>query len=167
MPGRTLVEPGSGSRRAKLRRTVGWCRLVPTLIGLTLLLPASGCGGDSGALKKVAVYPVKGSVVRADGTPLDGGQVYFVPKDGAVTSEGKIAADGSFTLVTGNSGEGAPPGDFKIRIEPADPSVIANKKAKASGKKLPFPAKYLDEDASGLTASIKAEPNSLEPFRLK
>jgi hypothetical protein len=163
--------PGQGSRRAEPRRNGGWClptiRLAPSLIGLTLLVPVSGCGGDSGALKQVAVYPVTGSVVRADGKPLGGGQIYFVPNDGAVTSEGKIETDGSFHLVTGNSGEGAPPGEFKIRIEPADPALIANKKAKSSGRGLPFSARYLDEDSSGLTASIKSEPNTLEPFRLK
>jgi hypothetical protein len=151
--------PGQGSRRAEPRRNGGWClptiRLAPSLIGLTLLVPVSGCGGDSGALK------------RADGKPLGGGQIYFVPNDGAVTSEGKIETDGSFHLVTGNSGEGAPPGEFKIRIEPADPALIANKKAKSSGRGLPFSARYLDEDSSGLTASIKSEPNTLEPFRLK
>jgi hypothetical protein len=69
--------------------------------------------------------------------------------------------------VTGSSGEGAPAGDFKVRIEPEDKSLIATSRSSASAKKLPFPAKYLDEDSSGLTATIKPEPNQLEPFRLK
>ena len=37
----------------------------------------------------------------------------------------------------------------------------------AKGKKLPFDPKYLDEDSSGLKAVVKAEPNALEPFRLR
>ncbi|MDR3634103.1 MAG: carboxypeptidase-like regulatory domain-containing protein [Isosphaeraceae bacterium] len=130
------------------------------------LVSLSGCGADDGGVKKVTVYPVKGSVVLADGKPLSGGKVYFVPKDGALTSEGKIGSDGTFALVTGGSGEGAPPGDYKVRVAPEDTSLLAGKKA-AKGKALPFPSKYLDEDSSGLTATVKADPNQLEPFRLK
>ena len=155
------------SSRAGLRRIRGgrpaWTRLICPVA----LLAASGCGGDSGAPRRVAVFPVTGSILRADGKPLSGGQVYFVPRNGVLTSEGKIGSDGSFTLVTGNSGEGAPPGDFKVRIEPSDPSLIAGKRSRTTGKGLPFPSHYLDEDTSGLTASIKAEPNTLGPFRLK
>ncbi len=133
-------------------------------IGLAALVIASGCD-DSTAPKKVTVYPVKGAVLLANGKALGDGHIYFVPKDGALTSEAKIQPDGSFSLVTGVSGEGAPPGEFKIRIEPSVTSVVGERKS--SGKTLPFPARYLDEDSSGLTASVKAEPTSLEPFRLK
>jgi hypothetical protein len=126
----------------------------------------SGCGGDDGAVKKVTVYPVKGSVVLADGKPLPAGKVYFVPKDGALTSEGKVGSDGTFVLETGGSGEGAPPGDYRVRVEPEDTSLLAGKKA-AQGRKLPFATKYLDEDSSGLTATVRADSNQLEPFRLK
>ncbi len=82
-----------------------------------------------------------------------------------MTSEGKIGSDGTFTLETGGSGEGAPPGDYKVRIDPDDPSYLAGKKP--AKKKLPFSSKYLDEDSSGLVATVKAEPNQLEPFKLK
>ena len=126
----------------------------------------SGCGAEDGAVKQVTVYPVKGSVALADGKPLKGGKVYFVPKDGALTSEGKIGPDGTFTLETGGSGAGAPAGEYKVRVEPEDTSLLAGKKA-AKGKTLPFATKYLDEDSSTLTATVKADPNQLEPFRLK
>lgn len=136
------------------------------MISAMLVAGLAGCGATDGGVQRVAVYPVKGSVVLADGKPLKGGKIYFVPKTGAVTAEGKVGADGSFALETGGSGEGAPPGDYKVRIEPEDTSVLAGKKG-ARGKTLPYSARYLDEDGSGLIATIKAEQNQLEPFRLK
>jgi hypothetical protein len=139
--------------------------MAATLIGGALLVCA-GCGGDDGSVKKLSVYPVKGSVVLADGKPLVGGRIYFVPKDGAVTAEGKLEADGTFSLQTGGSGDGAPAGDYKVRLEPEDTSLLAGKKA-AGGKTLPFPQRYLDEDNSGLRVTVKAESNQLEPFRLR
>lgn len=140
-------------------------RKLAALICGALLVQFSGCDSTDGGIQKQTVYPVKGSVVLADGKPLAGGKIYFVPKDGAVTAEGTLGSDGTFTLETGGSGEGAPAGNYKIRLQPADASALAGKKV-ASGKALPFPSKYLDEDGSGLTATVKAEPNQLEPFRL-
>lgn len=140
-------------------------RKLRALICGALLVPFGGCGATDGGIQKQTVYPVKGSVVLSDGKPLAGGKIYFVPKDGVVAAEGKVESDGTFTLATGGSGEGAPPGSYKIRLEPADASALAGKKV-ASSKALPFPSKYLDEDGSGLTATVKAEPNQLEPFRL-
>ena len=140
--------------------------------GLSFLLialsVASGCGGTSGAPKVVKVYEVKGKVLLADGKPLNGGHIYFMPVDGSLAPEGKIESDGTFSLATANSGEGAPAGDYKVRLEPSDPSLLAGPgKRGAAGKKLPFPDKYLDEDASNLKVSVKAEPNQLEPIQLK
>jgi hypothetical protein len=127
----------------------------------------AGCGDRAGAPQRVTVYEVKGTVLLADGKPLKGGHIYFVPQDGALTSEGKIGPDGIFSLVTGNSGDGAPSGDFKVRIEPEDPSLLPGPTPSARTRRLPFPQKYLDEDSSGLKVTVKAEANRLEPFRLK
>jgi hypothetical protein len=140
-------------------------------LGLGLLAGVAGCGDNSGAPSKLTVYEVKGKVLLADGKPLESGHVYFVHANGATTSEGKIGTDGSFSLSTGNSGEGAPVGDYRVRVEPSDPSLIApssaGRRGAAKGKKLPFDSKYLDEDSSKLKAVVKPEPNVLEPFRLR
>lgn len=141
-------------------------RLFPGWVVCAGLMICGGCGGKSGAPLAVKVYEVKGSVLLADGKPLNGGHVYLVPKEGLVASEGAVGLDGTFTVSTSGSGEGAPPGEYKVRLEPADATLLSGKKS-AAGKKLPFAARYLDEDASGLTTIVKAEPNTLEPFRLK
>jgi hypothetical protein len=135
-------------------------------LGSAALVGLSACGSEG--VSRLPVYEVKGKVLRRDGQPLSGGHIYFVPKQGVVTSEGTIGSDGSFSLETGSWGEGAPAGEYKVRIEPADGSLTAtNRRPTRAGKKLPFPEKYLDEDGSGLLVTIKAQANTLAPFRLK
>jgi hypothetical protein len=148
--------------RARGRQTSRWA----SWLVLAVWAGVAGCG-DPGAPPVVTVYEVKGQVLRADGSPLPGGRVYFVPRDGTTTSEGTIGPDGAFSLSTGRSGEGAPPGDFKVRVEPGDASLLAVKRARGKARALPFPPKYLDEDTSTLTARVETRPNRLEPFRLK
>src|SRR4051794_38794960 len=87
-------------------------------LSLAAPLAISGCGVSDPPPPVVKVYPVKGKVLLADGSPLKEGHVWFVPtKDSVLNSYGDISADGSFTLNTGSSGEGAPEGEFKVRIE--------------------------------------------------
>ena len=131
--------------KTELHRSIGRGAFGWIILGLTMLIPA--CGGNSGAPPHVKVYEVKGSVLLADGRPMPGGRIYFVPEDGVMTSEGLIGSDGSYSLATGESGEGAPSGRFKVRVEPSDPSVFAvASRGRGKGKKPPFPARYLDED---------------------
>ena len=125
------------------------------------LLSLAGCGRDgpySGSL-----YPVKGQVLLADGKPLTSGTVQFIPKEGGLPASGKIAQDGTFSLKS-KTREGAAPGEYKVRIEPG--SELLAKKGR-SAPKLPFAAKYREYDGeTGLTATIRAQPTELEPFRL-
>lgn len=134
---------------------------VAGLAALSLIGPA-GCGGSgpySGAL-----YPVKGQVLLADGKPLAGGTIRFIPTQGGLPASGKIEADGTFSLKS-KSRDGAAPGEYKVRIEPS-PELLAKKGR--SAPKLPFASKYREYDGNtGLTATIKAGETELEPFRLE
>jgi hypothetical protein len=129
--------------------------------GFSIVL--SGCGREgpyAGAL-----YPVKGQVLLADGQPLSGGSVQFIPARGGLPATGVIDSDGSFTLKS-KSREGAAPGDYKVRIEPPAALLAKSKKGKA-GPKLPFAAKYREYDGdTGLVVKINAAPTQLEAFRL-
>jgi hypothetical protein len=120
-----------------------------------------GCGnGDS--LPNLRVYEVKGKVLLADGKPLQSGWISFVPKgDLSITPSAKIAADGTFSLVTGGSGEGAPSGEYKVRIEA--PEFRPDPKT----RKTIFPSKYTDEDSSGIVVTVLPKENHLEPIRLR
>jgi len=131
------------------------CLLVAACAGVT------GCG-NSQALPVLTVYEVQGKVLLADGKPLTEGWIYFVPKgDLTVTPSGQLGTDGSFSIVTGGSGAGAPPGDYKIPVE--SPHYQAAQKA----KRPLYPFKYTDEDSSGIVITVKPEPNQLEPLVLK
>jgi len=138
-------------------------RLTHSLTGLVVAACAglAGCG-KSDSLPVLQVYDVRGKVLLADGKPLSGGQIYFVPKgDLPLTPSGVIGPDGTFSLVTGGSGNGAPPGEYKVRIE--------SRQFQADGKvrKPQFPVRYNDEDSSGVLITVRAETNQLEPILLK
>ena len=121
----------------------------------------AGCG-NSDSLPKLQVYEVKGKVVLADGKPLSGGLVSFVPiGELSITPSATIASDGTFSVVTGGSGEGAPTGEYKVRIEA--PGIQSN----PNSKKVLFPSKYTDEDSSGLKVTVRPQANQLDPFLLK
>jgi hypothetical protein len=135
-------------------------------LGAACLAGVAGCG-SSDAPARVDVFEVQGKVLLSDGKPLSGGSIFFVPvKDSLIIPNGKINQDGTFSLSTGDSGAGAPPGEYKVRIEPQDPAVMLTKRPGAPARK-PFPPKYWDEDSSELKVTVRAEPNHLEPFRLK
>jgi hypothetical protein len=148
------------SRRPKVDR-----RLSRTGPMRTLLLAATaglfGCGnGDS--LPKLQVFEVKGQVLLPDGKPLPSGLISFVSKGGLpITPSAKIASDGTFSVVTGGSGEGAPAGDYKVRIEA--PELRQDPKT----RKTILPAKYTDEDSSDIVVTVLPKENHLDPIRLR
>ncbi len=145
------------SHGAGKRNSTGWLStvLVAAAAGL------SGCS-QSDSLPKLQVYEVKGQVVLADGKPLKTGVVSFVSADGLpVTPSANIAADGTFSLVTGGSGEGAPAGKYKVRVEA--PELRPDPKTKRS----PFPPKYTDEDSSEIVITVLPQENHLDPIKLK
>jgi len=132
-----------------------------SILLLAAPLGLSGCGNADG-LPRLQVYGVKGTVLLANGKPLQSGWISFVPKAGLpITPSGQISSDGSFSLVTGGSGEGAPSGEYKIRIEA--PEFRPDPKT----RKAIFPSKYSDEDSSGIVVMVLPKENLLDPIRLK
>jgi hypothetical protein len=125
---------------------------------LVFAVSMNGCGGYTSS---APTYEVKGKVLLANGKTLSAGRVTFVAADGLLPqASGEIQPDGDFALTTRNAGDGAAPGKYKVRIEPAE--------SKKAGRKRPsFPVKYVDEDSSGLAVTVRAEPNQLAPFTLK
>ncbi len=146
--------------RLKFDRKASRTRWFSILL-LTAPLGLSGCG-NSDSLPKLQVYGVKGKVLLADGKPLQSGWISFVPKAGLpITPSAQISSDGSFSVVTGGSGEGAPSGEYKIRIEAPD------FRPDPKTKKAIFPSKYSDEDSSGIVVTVLPKENLLDPIRLK
>ena len=113
---------------AKMEDAVGdraGCSLSPDLGGTgreegrfcvtaALVLACASCGN------KDSIYPVSGKVTYK-GSPASGAVVFFHRQGGDATKEppimGIVQEDGSFELVCGSLGKGAPPGDYDVLIE--------------------------------------------------
>jgi hypothetical protein len=124
---------------------------------LWLLMALTGCGSSA----STPVFAVNGKVLLANGKPLAAGRVTFVSTDGQLPEvSGEIQPDGSFSLTSRSPGDGAAPGEYKVRVEPAG-------RKDPRRRKPVFPVKYVDEDSSGLVVTVRAEANQVEPFTLK
>jgi hypothetical protein len=119
----------------------------------------AGCGDDNKAPNLGSNYPVTGKVTLPDGKPLASTNVIFL---GPVTATTTTQGDGTFTFKAAKEGakDGLPAGDYKIKLD------VAESKGTAKHPSLPFPAKYLDEDASDLKATVKPEDSNSFDLKL-
>lgn len=121
----------------------------------------SGCGEPTYSIP--TVYPVKGQVLLPDGKPLTSGQVVLVSKQDR-EFPGKLGSDGRFSIKT-PSGEGAPEGEYTVRIEP-ESQAGGGGRTRTGTVNFPFPVKYTDDSTSGLKVTVKPGENNLEPIKL-
>jgi hypothetical protein len=147
----TVRSGNEGVARGGIRSSGAW--LVAIGLGL------AGCGENYGS---ATTYPVKGTVLLPDGKPLSSGKVTLVSDETALSYSGTIGSDGGFVVKNGLR-EGAPAGNYKVRVEVEETSLPKAKKGRPL--RLPFPPRYADEDTSKLTASVKPGDNSFE-FKL-
>ena len=149
----TCRTPAPAPPATRRLRSVLFCHLP-------LALTLAGCQGSRAP---VTTYEVKGRILLANGKPLTTGRVTFIASDDLrPPASGDLGPDGGFTLTTRDPGDGAAPGPYKVRIEPAEGKT----KARRAGRPA-FPLKYVDEDSSGLTVTVRAEPNQLDAITLK
>ncbi len=133
------------------------------LCGLALLaLGVSSCGKSDG---RKPTFAVTGKVL--DGAkPVADATVVFHPvgdaDPAAVKPHGKTQADGTFTLTTYDSNDGAPAGAYRVAVV----QVLAGKRAD-DGPANRLPPKFGSPDSSGLTATVNAGPTELAPINLK
>ncbi len=131
---------------------------------LMFVIVGSGC--ERSPLSSMTLYPVTGKVRLADGKPLTSGRVVFCSTKSTITFMATVESDGSFT-VKGSSGAGLPEGLYNVRLE-MDETKLPPVKGQPNPRKSarPFPAKYLDENESGLTAKITAKDDRPLEFQL-
>src|SRR5438876_7883912 len=82
-------------------------------MGATLALMGSGCGAGVAKLYKVS------GIVTLDGQPVGEATVEFEPLDpagGQKPAVGRSGKDGTFSLTTNTSGDGAVAGKYKVAI---------------------------------------------------
>ena len=100
-------------------------------------------------------------MLLSNGKPLSSGRVTFVSADGLLPEvSGEIQQDGGFALPHGIPGMARRPASTR-----SGSSRSGGRDPRKS--KLGFPAKYVDEDSSGLVVTVRAEANKLDPFTLK
>jgi len=134
-----------------------------------LCLLVAGCGGDT---SKPKVAPVRGTVTQK-GKPLTGGDVMFTPSQGPAGASGHVAtgqigSDGSYSLTTFNTGDGAVLGTHKVTVvarATADLEKMNKKQGGAIAYKLPpslVPPKYTRVDSTPLTYTVEDKSNVID-----
>lgn len=143
---------------------------------VTVGIVLAGCSKSS----RPPTYRVTGTVTLK-GTPVAGATITFVPTG----QEGEAAsaitdADGKYALSTWEAGDGARPGEYRVKVSKqeqatVDPSKMVQnltieeeqkiyveaKKAPPPAKRL-IPAKYEDDQTSGLTHTVDKKPTTFD-----
>lgn len=128
----------------------------------TLLFASAGCGKNEHNL-----YPVAGKAFYK-GAPAAGAAVFFHRRGAGAPDEqmvmGVVRDDGSFELVTGPWGKGAPPGEYDVSIEWKP--VLGQRGGNPLRAADKLNGRYSDLNNIQLHATIGAKPNELPPFEL-
>jgi len=144
---------------------------LAALAGLALLALA-GCGDSSGLPQR---YSVAGTVTYK-GEKVQSGTIVFEPTDPTGHHASGTIENGYYKLTTsGEGGDGALPGDYKVAIisKVVDNSGVEANRAKNGGagrqddvykaeKKAQFliPKKYFQSTSSGLTYKVEPKSNT-------
>ncbi|MCR9197346.1 MAG: carboxypeptidase regulatory-like domain-containing protein [Planctomycetaceae bacterium] len=80
-------------------------------MSILLCVLGAGCGSD-----QLPTVPAGGKVVIAGGEPVRLGTIEFESVEHGITASGRIQQDGSFTLGTYGSSDGAVPGEHRVII---------------------------------------------------
>ncbi len=113
----------------------------------------AGCG-DS----QVPTYPVSGTVVSDDGSPVRTGTVELESRDHKLTATGTIREDGSFVLGTYTSNDGACAGEHRAIVTQLIINDGTVHHTKDHGN--PVDPLYASYNSSPLTATVKEQADN-------
>ncbi|HVK16948.1 MAG TPA: hypothetical protein VM533_08355 [Fimbriiglobus sp.] len=125
------------------------------LAALAALWAAAGCGGE----KRARTARVNGKVTYK-GKAVPNGTVTFIPASGGPSATGEIAKDGTFSMTTYSSGDGAILGKHKVVIV-----AMQDMGEKLPEERVPLPPpivpnRYTNPATSPLTAEVQDGENS-------
>ena len=124
--------------------------------GLLLAAALAGCG-DGGP----ALHPVSGTAAFADGAPVAGAVVEFLPTAGGPAARGRTDADGRFALATGDR-PGCVAGAHRVGVAQAVMMDGFGAHVRHMGNKQVVPPRVGSPATSGLTATVSADgPNDV------
>jgi predicted small lipoprotein YifL len=124
------------------------------------VLGAAGCGA-----KGPKLYPVSGKILIDDKAPEHATVVFHPggPTDpDLVKPHGKVRADGTYTLTTYTSDDGAPAGDYIVTVE-----LWLSKGRGDEGPKSQLPERFANPEKSGLKATVGEGPTEVPTLILK
>jgi len=126
-----------------------------------LALACASCSKDNNR------YPVSGKVTY-NGSPASGATVFFHRQGGDAMNDhvimGIVQEDGSFELVDGSPGKGAPPGAYDVVIEWT--RVTGQNKGRPQQGPDILKGRYADPKRPLLHATVEAKTTDLPPFEL-
>lgn len=132
------------------RPSSGWRISAVVMLGTLGLAGFVGC--SDGRLK---TYPAKGKIVFKSGSPVHVGMIELKSREHGVQARGPIEKDGSFTLTTYESGDGAVAGNHDcVVVQFVMTEEIPDFKPSALGVVHP---RYASYSTSGLSVEIKAD----------
>jgi hypothetical protein len=120
----------------------------------------SGCGSS-----RVPVYPVSGTVVSEDGSPVRTGTVELESRDHKLSATGSIREDGSFVLGTYTSNDGACAGEHRVIVTQLIINDGTVQHTKDHGQ--PVDPMYASYNSSPLTASVTEKTENILKFTVK
>ncbi len=143
---------------AARRRTFAFCA--------ALSISLAGCG-SSATGDRLPVFPATGRLVF-DGRPVTGAYIVLHPK---TAGEGRsiprphavAAADGSFTLTSYESNDGAPAGDYAVTVELRK---LAQHGGDIAAGPNTLPSRYEKPDTTPVFVHIADESNELGPIKI-
>ena len=138
-----------------------FCRRFNIWHSTVVVMLVAGCGGGTAAHSRVHDIRSKGRYVLADGKPLTAGRMLSscrLRRPRAAAAD--IGSDGAFEF-KGPSGDGLPAANYKVRI-----IARGSHGGTETAVKPAFASKYLDEDESGLTATVTTD-ESKNQFEFK
>ncbi|HUY93448.1 MAG TPA: hypothetical protein VMV10_32275 [Pirellulales bacterium] len=112
------------------------------------------------------IFPVTGKVTY-NGAPAAGAAIFFYRKGAGLEEHmvmGVIQNDGSFELVCGPLGKGAPPGEYDVLVEWRP--VVAQRNGNPQRGPDQLKGRYSDRSRPLLHATVEARANDLPPFDL-
>jgi hypothetical protein len=126
-----------------------------------LVLACVSCGNRNN------LYPVSGTVTYK-GAPAAGATVFFHRQGGDAMNDnlimGIVDEDGSFELVCGSRGNGAPPGQYDVLVEWK--LVAGQGKGRPQHGPDKLKGRYADRKHPLLHATVQARATNLPPFEL-
>ncbi len=139
-------------------------RPTASLLALAMLLaPGVGCGPSDS--DQPDTLPVSGKVTYK-GKPVPKGTITFQSDQGRMAT-GEIQEDGTYSLTTARSGDGAVAGHHRVSIvaNEGDPTLMPSSPGYVRPKNL-VPMKYNQPDQSGLEANVTKDSKEFH-FDLK